>query len=1077
MAHRLELRSCVRKLAFCGAMFCLAGISLAQNTNSGEIRGTVTDPTGAAIPGAKVTVFNVETGVSLDYYTNAAGLYDTVSILPGRYRVTVSKEGFTTLVRDGITVEVGAPLTIGAMLSVGTSTQQIQVTGDAPLIKTETAEQSSNLGSAQMTELPNVTRNWTNFNKMLPGVSQASSDGSANVNGTMPAYASYLADGASATLSHSTNPVTSNFEATAEVQIITSTFSAQYGTGAVVYNQISKSGTNQWHGSAYEFFQNNYLNARSFFAPVVPISRYNNFGGAVGGPIRKDKMFFYFNVERIINKGVNYPYYTYPTPDILAGNFSNPIFPKIYDPKATLADGTRAPFANNVIPNDRMDSLALAAQKYFPTPNLSGYTNNLLYTQPTDSHSLHYFGRFDYNISSRNRLTFSLHEFDTPGISNTQDFPIDGYTGHGYELSTQISDVFTITPSTVNEFRIGFTRQYIEEDAGTLGLDYPQKLGWKYAKENLFPSVTISGPVGGTTLGANIVSAIYAQLVYDPSDTVTLIRGRHVLHFGAEILYLQDNDTSWNNKNPGAFTFTGAYTANAPFGAGGLGYADFLLGQVSTWAASNSPIKAMREIQPQVFFQDDFKLKPNLTLNYGLRYQIQGGWHAKGNEIGSFDPNLLNPVTKTLGAAWFAPSNGRNSIQAPVYDIFLPRLGFAWNVQRKWVVRGGFGLFTYPWSEDIYTPGAGFGSSSSGSLSDSTRAKPVFTFSDPNPPLNYVQASKDPGAYNGQNITFASYHVPVAHNYQWSLSVQRQLAGMVAEVAYVANHVNGLWFGADANQVPGDKLGTSSNPQSLRPYPQYLNVNGNLFNAVSNYNSLQASLEKRFSSGLGFNVNYTWSKMLSEQDSSGWGGHSGAAQYYQSAYNKGINYALANFHRAHMFKGNVIYMIPVGKNQRLLGNSSGVVDAVLGGWQASAILLVETGQPYSPVMGSQNLTGALSGNWFPNIVGDPNLPNPTISRYFNTAAFAQPAAFTFGNAGRNILIGPKYSDVDFMMAKSFVLPKFERSRLQLRIDAVNILNHPSFNNPNANIGTTAAGIITSTSLGGRVIQLGARLSF
>ncbi len=673
-------------------------------------------------------------------------------------------------------------------------------------------------------------------------------------------------------------------------------------------------------------------------------------------------------------------------------------------------------------------------------------------------------------------MTFSLHEFDTPGISNTPDFPIDGYTGHGYELSSQLSDVFTITPSTVNEFRVGFTRQYIEEDAGTLGLDYPQKLGWKYAKENLFPSVTTSGPVGGTSLGANIVSAIYAQLVYDLSDTVTLIRGRHVLHFGAEVLYLQDNDTSWNNKNPGAFTFTGAYTAAAPFGAGGLGYADFLLGQVSTWAANNSPIKGMREIQPQVFIQDDFKLKPNLTLNLGLRYQIQGGWHAKGNEIGSFDPNLLNPVTNTLGAAWFAPNNGRNSIQAPVYDIFLPRVGVAWN-PRKWVIRGGFGVYTYPWSEDIYTPGAGFGSSSSGSLSDSTKAKPLFNFSDPNPPLNYVQASKNAGAYNGQNITFASYHIPVPHNYQWSLSIQRQLpGGLVGEAAYVANHVDSLWFGADANQVPFDKLGTSANPQSLRPYPQYLNINGNLFNAISNYNSLQASLEKRFAAGFGFNINYTWSKMLSEQDSSGWGGHAGAGQYYQSAYNKGINYGLANFHRAHMFKGNLVYVIPVGKNQKLL-NTSGPVDWILGGWQLSTIFVVETGQPYSPIMGSQNLSGALSGNWFPNIVGDPSLPNPTISRYFNTAAFAQPAAFTFGNAGRNILIGPKYSDVDFMMAKSFVLPKLERSRLQLRLDALNVLNHPSFNNPNANIGTTSAGIITSTSVGGRVVQLGARLSF
>ena len=202
-------------LALTATILWLADLGLAQNTNSGEIRGTVSDPSGASIPGAKVTALNIDTGVSLDYYTNAAGLYDTVSILPGRYRITVSKEGFSTLVRDGITLEVGSPLLVDARLNIGTSIEQVQVAAEAALIKTETAEQSANLGAEQMTELPNVTRNWTNFNKMLPGVTQAGTDGAAAANGTMPAYASYLADGASATLSHSTNPVTSNFEATA----------------------------------------------------------------------------------------------------------------------------------------------------------------------------------------------------------------------------------------------------------------------------------------------------------------------------------------------------------------------------------------------------------------------------------------------------------------------------------------------------------------------------------------------------------------------------------------------------------------------------------------------------------------------------------------------------------------------------------------------------------------------------------------------------------------------------------------------------------------------------------------------
>ncbi len=1069
------IRASARALALVMGIWW-AGAGLAQNTNSGEIRGTVTDPSGAVVPDAKVTVLNVDTGVSIDYYTNAAGLYDTVSILPGRYRITFSKEGFNTLVRDGITLQVGSPLTVDARLSVGTATQEVQVNAEAPLVKTESPEQSANLPAETMTELPNVTRSWTNFPKMLPGVTQASTNGVITVNGTMPNYASFLADGASATLAHSSNPVTSNFEAIAEVQIITSTFSALYGTGAVVYNQISKSGTNQWHGSAYEFVQNNNLNARSFFAGSVPVSHYNDFGGSVAGPIRKDKIFFFFNAEKVFNNGVNYSFYTYPTPDMRAGNFSNSIFPAIYDP-GSMANGVRTPFPGNMIPASRIDPLAAAVQKYFPTPTLPGYANNLLATLPTHSPRMTYVGRIDSNISDRNRLTMSVTQFETPAFAASPDCPIDCYPGGGDNYSAQISDVFTITPATVNEFRIGFARQYYWEQSEMLGKNYPQQLGWTYAKANMFPGVTIAGPVGATSIGTNLNDAVYAQNIFDPSDTVTLIRGRHILHFGAELLYLQDNDTAWGNINSGNFTFSGAYTSSAPFGSGGLGYADFLLGQVASWSATNSPINAMREIQPQMFIQDDFKVKPNLTVNLGLRYQIQGGWHELHNQLGSFDPALLNPAANTPGAMWFAPNNGRNSVEAQVNDIFLPRVGFAWNVKPSWVVRGGFGLYSYGWSEDTYSSGSeGVGASFTGSLSDSTRATPVFLFSATNPPLNYVGASRAPDGYNGHNVNFAPYHTPVARNYQWSFSVQRQLPnGLVAEAAYIGNHVNGLSFPVDINQVPYNKLGTSPTPQSLRPFPQFLNINGNHYNAISNYNSLQLSLQKRFSSGMSFNVNYTWSKMLDEQDSSGWDGN-GGTQYWQNAYLPGVNYGYSNLNRTHMFKGNVIYDLPIGKDKKLL-NRGGPLDWIAGGWQISSIFLVESGTPYTPTMGTQNLSGALSGNWFPNLVGDPHLSNPTIRRYFNTAAFAQPAPFTFGNSGRNILFGPLMSDIDFSMAKSFMLPRFERGRLQLRLDATNVINHPSFGNPNASIGTPNAGIITTTTVGGRVVQLGARLSF
>ncbi|MGA1996361.1 MAG: carboxypeptidase regulatory-like domain-containing protein, partial [Bryobacteraceae bacterium] len=293
-------------------IICVAGFGLAQNTNSGDIRGTVTDATGAVVPGVSVTLLDTDTGVAKELVTNSVGLYDAVSILPGHYKITFSKAGFGKVVREGITLEIGA-ISVDAQLAVGAAQQQVEVTADAALLKTETAEQSSTIAAATMEALPNVTPDWQNVVKMIPGATGTpaagqGSGGTANpgvamsINGTMPFYSSYLADGASIRLPHSANIGDDQiFESIAEVQITTSAFTAQYGGGGDVFNLISKSGANQWHGSAYDYLQNDDLNARSFFDTQKPRQRYNNYGGSVSGPIIKNKMFFYFNVDRIAN--------------------------------------------------------------------------------------------------------------------------------------------------------------------------------------------------------------------------------------------------------------------------------------------------------------------------------------------------------------------------------------------------------------------------------------------------------------------------------------------------------------------------------------------------------------------------------------------------------------------------------------------------------------------------------------------------------------------------------------------------------------------------------------------------------
>jgi hypothetical protein len=1073
-------------------LLCMVGLGQAQNTNSGDIRGLVTDPSGAVVPGASVTLLNIDTGVVRELKTNDVGIYNAVSILPGKYKITFSSAGFNTLVRDGITLSVGL-LTVDAQLAVGAGQQQVQVTGEATLLRTETAEQSSNLATQTMQALPNVGQNWTNFARLLPGAQGTAVDPGLNgkdisINGTMPDYMNWLADGGSVVLPHSGNFDVAIFEAVSEVQIQTSVFSAQYGTGGAVFNQISKTGTNAFHGSAYEYLQNNFFNARNFFSPSVSRLRYDNYGGSIAGPILKNKMFFYFNYDKIWTPTQSYPLRSYPTVEARRGDFSDPAYKnKIYDPASlTLLNGvyTRTQFPNNIIPASViLDPTALKMQALFPLPTLLGagnISNNWQQQVGSTMTWSKFFGRLDYNISSSNRLTFSITQrnqlsgwdWNDPAGPSGQD------PSNISSINSQVSDVWSLGATTVNEFRFAYTRQFNYFKAASSFLGYPTKLGIQgYAKADVLPDVSISGPQGGGSLSA-AVNAIYAENTFQPSDVVTTIKGKHILKFGGEYMMFQDNSTPWGNLQSASLGFNGTFTRRTPFDtSSGLGYADFLLGQVSSWSANNSPLVGARQKSPQVFVQDDFKVLPNLTLNLGLRYEIQNPWREVNNRLGAFDPNLMNPLTNTLGAMWFAPAGGRDSIEKSVKNIFLPRFGVAWSPTTKWVIRGGVGLYAYPWSIDTYASGPmGRGANSQGGLSNTDQLQPLFLASAASiPGDNYLVASHNPGAYNGQSVPGFLYDTPVAHNLQWSLSIQRELTNSLrVEAAYVASHATNLAFPRDVNQVPVSKLGPVS--QANRPYPQYQGITTGIFDAYSNYNSLQLSIVKRFSRGLAFDANYTFSKFMSLQDSSGRGGK-GGTNLYQITASPWLNYARSNMDVPHNFKSQIMYEMPFGKGKRLL-NQGGPVDYIAGGWQVSSIFTMQTGLPFTPTVNGTNNSNSLAGNWLPNVVGDPNISNWTLAKYFDPAAFAAPAAFTFGNAGRNILRGPGQMQMDLSMAKILRFAKLgEGAQLQLRFDATNVLNHPCFGNPNAAIGGTTVGKITSMSISPRAMQLGARLSF
>jgi hypothetical protein len=1111
----------------------VSGVCLAQGTNSADVRGTVTESTGSLIPGVKVTVLNVDTGVTKTYVTDNDGLYDTSSIVAGNYTVSFTKEGFGQLVRGPITLEVGNT-TVNAQLKIGSVTEQVIVDTNIPLLRTESGEQSTTLDAFTLSQLPETGQDWENFTILLPGAAgNASFNNGSNpgqvaaVNGNLP-YNSVLADGASNNLPSSANADVSILETVAELQVSTSAFSAQYGVGGAIFNQISKGGTSQFHGALYEYFQNDALDAKGYgFGNQisVPFLRYNNFGGSIGGPILRKKMFFYFNYDKTDTSGAYTGYTTVPTAAMLAGDFTGQ--PLIYDPSTqvvtqsgtvTQPDGTvqscpcvtRTSFADeyhngNKIPASLIDPVASKLQAFYPSatnhPPYGNFVpgtltsngiqqNNYFFNLPSPSPFNRYFGRLDYDITAQNRLTLSDTQRDNPGSSpyiyacpiGCQVFDIDSN-------NAQVSDVWNINPNTINEARFGYTDQLNFFLAPTIGKGYPAQLGLQFSKFDIFPSVNISG--NNCCDAPNpATNATYKEMAFDPSDVVTMIRGKHILHFGGELLFYRDDTTAWGNINGASVTFSGSYTQQyVGNSATGVGYADFLLGQVQSWSAQVQPEYGARLKTPQMFIQDDFKIRPNLTLNIGLRYQIQHGWNEVKNNISVFDPKVLNPATATYGALWYASTaaNGRKSLQANVFGTVLPRVGFSWLPKPNTTLRGGFGVYAYNYSLDADGNGLGSAHTSQGNDSDQTNGiSPVVLLSGSGANLPYVGPTTDPAALNGQTVTYNEYHAPIAKIYQWNVAVQREIgANMVGEVAYVASHGFNLSFPVDLNQVPESELGPNDSPTS-RPYPQYQNIVGSngTNNAVSNYNSLQASITRRLTSGISLNFNYVWSHFLDDQDSSGWGSRAGT-QVYQRSYVPRANYGASNFDVRNAFKGNAVYQLPFGKGKLFLNNNS-LVDETIGGWQLSGTIILSSGNPFTPTISSadNSYSQAAQGyQWFPNQIGNPNALHRNINTgWFDPGAFTSPAYGTFGNMRRNSLYGPGINEVNLALGKTFSVG--EQVKLQIRGDATNAFNHPSFNLPNSGLTCTTPGVpctstanITSLTVGGRTMQLGARLSF
>ena len=890
-----------------------------QNRNAGEIRGTVLDSSGAVVPGVTVAATKISTGVVTTATTGSSGVYDIPWVETGVYSVTFTKTGFETVLQNNVDIHVGF-VTVDATMKVGSVATTITVTSTRELLQTESSEKNLVLPTMQVEDLPNVGHDYGAYMLLVPGANPGqggagdfSNGANIGINGSQAAEASFLLDGGTFTYPGSYNGNTGvPLEDIGEVNINASNMGAEYGNGMFSFSVITKSGTNQFHGSGFEFVQNNVFNSRTFFSPTMAPTRWNEFGGTIGGPIKKDKAFFFFSYQRNPVVGYNASFYTYPTAAMREGNFSDPTFPQLYNPATTTMAGgqsVRQPFPGNII--SPIDMVSSNIQNYYPMPQTNALFNNYFANDKYPSTENWYNFKVDVNISAKQRLMYSGMLTNEYQVQTAPDNPINTLDIWSPTAPTmQLTHTYTITPSLVNEFRVAYNRGAVYNWGPDFQKGYPQKLGLNNAVVNAFPNISISGVVSPSGIGTAPSNGLW-QNNGALTDTLDWIKGKHAIKMGGEYDKWQVNQDPFDFVDAGNFSFDGQFTAGpVPTAATsvGLGYADFLLGLPNSWNVLSGPETGGRVWNLQLFIQDSFKLRPNLTLNFGVRYLNQEGWTEEHDHIAQFDPTLTNAATGTLGAVWFGGEDGRRNVQAPQHAVFTPRVGFAWSPKSTWTVRGGYGLYSFPWGDQNYF-GSGQGEDGwfiQGTETSTDLITPIFTMTQ-GPPLPVYPPANPHTApnslLNGQNLLYNPYHVPITYMNQWQFGVQHQWAGVLIDVAYVGSSFLNLGFGLDYNQVPESKLGPG-NAQLMRTYPQFSAISGVSFNGRSSYNALQIGVRKPMSHGFSILTNYAYSHSLDTGTGQGGNGMLRTDVWQNAIQSQRQLWKLCNRHEAELQRGN-----------------------------------------------------------------------------------------------------------------------------------------------------------------------------
>ncbi len=1071
MTHRAKL-----VLLLVAMLLLAAAGAFAQ---SAQITGRVTDASGAVAPRVSVSVTNVATGVDRKVTTNESGYYVVPLLPPGEYRVAVEHAGFRPIVRSGVILEVDQRAELNFTLQVGAVAERIEVQAAAAQLNTVEASRGQVIENRRIIELPLNGRNYNELALLSAGTVQplgGSRYGGFSSGGMRVTQNNFMLDGVDnngielAGAQRRSEMVQPSIDAIQEFKVQTNAYAAEYGRamGSVV-NATTKSGTNDLHGTVFEFLRNEKLDAKNFFDPPdrpKPPFKRNQYGFAVGGPViipglfdGRNRAFFFGDYEGTRIRVTNTNTSTIATAAMRTGDFSELLAQRrvsILDPM------TNANFPGNVIPAARLDRVARTLVELYPAPTNASVVSNFLYQSPANQDVGKYDIRADANLGSLDTISWRISRQNAT-IPAPLALPPPAYGGGALDsgvdgVNTGASWNHIWSPNLIMSIRGAWNYGYFERDspAQAQGEFLNRKYGIR-AGTDLAGGFSQMNITGYQALGTGAFNPVQRdsqnrQLTGDATWT----RGKHAVKFGSSLLRSQNNIYNINNELGGPFQFNGRYTRD--------GMADFLLGMASQFTWSTRTQVNLRSWHNGAFVQDDWKITPDLTLNLGVRYEIVLPFIDKRDRMGIFDawtdPNRPRLI--------FAGAEGKDRYNRALFSTdtnnFMPRIGFAYKLGDKTVIRSGYGIYygyLEPYGDAEYL------------LGNPPYAYGVTLTSSATVPALLLQQGPAAGALElarATGLSFIAYQreTEMGHAHQWNFNIQRELGrDWLFEAGYSGSRGIHLLRRYDDNFSP-------PGPGNLNDKRRYRSIAipnttivasplgpiyGYHHDGSSIYHALETKAEKRFSSGFTLLASYSFSKAIGNTCGNAAAGNT-AGCGFQDLRNLSVERSVDNQDQPHRFVASGLHELPFGRGRRWGSAMPRFLDGIAGGWAIGSIVLYSSGLPYSPtVQGNPANTGTHDVVNRPNIVGDVGSGPRTLERDFNIAAFVPNASNTVGNAGRNILRGRSFFNWDFSAHKDF--PLHERLKLQFRFEAFAFTNTPRFGQAGAVVGTAAFGRISS----------------